>query len=1058
MANKVVDPDADERYAPGRGHDRAAGDASDPRGEGPDSSSVRSLRNQERRAVSSSGTRAGGGGASSSTGGGSFRYNAGGDTPEPGDLKDREAEAAEGDDEDQDDGFAGDNFGSDSTGKRKARFSRKQKAIAGVGTTTAAGAILGFFSLSSGPLELVHVSQFLDKVHFLSQQDAQDSRLIRIARYIRDPSKPQNSRLGIVGNAVADRLEKKMHAATGLTPEYDSRSGRFKGYKVDRSHERWKDKTATQIKKQLDEVFPEARSVSVSDGEIVVNPERGSVSPLQAVREYRNQLRTSRTLLVQAGYSKKVAYVGSRIEGTRAGWTFHPVQKLDAKIQAKALEAGKSGVDKLREQYRKAMVKYVTGGAQSIGVRASDDTPKDKDGKPTDAASTASADAAVQESDGYAGDAAETSQDLNEGKDSRKELKSKMSTRAKVGAAGLAGLFCIVRGLHDKFDADRMDKVGRPLGRMAGHQISLGSQVQSNQDFSAFQLKYEKEFLHGKSSSGEFTDWNQARSIQAEEGQPPTGPDLPKSAQVFGGNPFDEFVGIPGLSTICDALSSPVGMVISFLSGPVSFVASDIATGKAIDLASDWMTGSPANPLAVGADRGNFDYFGGGLLAGDRFASIGGVPLDDNDRFGLKATEKSLDEAEFKSHGLAYRLLNPDDRRTLAARLIDDGGSVEGGQTVASITRGFGNMLVSGFKNTASLFYGVSHAAAASSQSYDYHGLKKIGFRPSELVDPRFANPFENGCKVTGCPGVTGIFDDSGKADKYKELASKCFGVNISGDPASGWKIDSKTTIVNLYSSNYPSDDCKSQDEEWLRVRFWLLDTNTIEGFDCYDGKASTSNESCTDQGFTETGSSDSSSGQAATGSGDSTKVIGDPLESSVSIECPDGTKDLGVQDAYANGRKIPMRLCAVSNLPCSNEECSGTGAWGVKGADGHAIISSRAAGAVYAMVEAAKKDGVTLTASSTFRTYAHQDALCGGTCDGSYVARPGYSPHQAGAAIDFADAGSFKGNTRSCSGRARAPGFKSWDWLEKNARNYGYKQYSGESWHWDPLPMGNRC
>src|SRR5438105_4950285 len=70
-----------------------------------------------------------------------------------------------------------------------------------------------------------------------------------------DSSDPQNTRLGIVGKAIADKLEVKIHDATGLESNYAISSGRFKGYFVDNSHPDFKGKSEEQIKAVLTEKY-----------------------------------------------------------------------------------------------------------------------------------------------------------------------------------------------------------------------------------------------------------------------------------------------------------------------------------------------------------------------------------------------------------------------------------------------------------------------------------------------------------------------------------------------------------------------------------------------------------------------------------------------------------------------------------------------------------------------------------------------------------------------------------------------------------------------------------
>jgi D-alanyl-D-alanine carboxypeptidase len=125
--------------------------------------------------------------------------------------------------------------------------------------------------------------------------------------------------------------------------------------------------------------------------------------------------------------------------------------------------------------------------------------------------------------------------------------------------------------------------------------------------------------------------------------------------------------------------------------------------------------------------------------------------------------------------------------------------------------------------------------------------------------------------------------------------------------------------------------------------------------------------------------------------------------------------------------------------MPGPGEESSG--GFGVSGADGKTVVNSRVSGAVYAMAEAAKKDGLELSSGSGFRTMAHQQSLC--PCDGITVARPGYSNHQMGLAIDF--------SAYLPSTPGPIPGNKYWDWLSKNAGKFGFKNYPREAWHWSP-------
>jgi LAS superfamily LD-carboxypeptidase LdcB len=79
-----------------------------------------------------------------------------------------------------------------------------------------------------------------------------------------------------------------------------------------------------------------------------------------------------------------------------------------------------------------------------------------------------------------------------------------------------------------------------------------------------------------------------------------------------------------------------------------------------------------------------------------------------------------------------------------------------------------------------------------------------------------------------------------------------------------------------------------------------------------------------------------------------------------------------------------------------------------VPGANGRALVNSRVSGAVSALVDDATADGESLRANSSFRSSQSQQRLCNGDAlcrAGNFgnVARPEYSNHQMGLAVDFA-------------------------------------------------------
>jgi LAS superfamily LD-carboxypeptidase LdcB len=108
---------------------------------------------------------------------------------------------------------------------------------------------------------------------------------------------------------------------------------------------------------------------------------------------------------------------------------------------------------------------------------------------------------------------------------------------------------------------------------------------------------------------------------------------------------------------------------------------------------------------------------------------------------------------------------------------------------------------------------------------------------------------------------------------------------------------------------------------------------------------------------------------------------------------------------------------------------------------DGEHFLRPDAAQAFLAMAAAAARDGIRLVVNRAFATNEEQAALyqkyLNGT--GNLAARPGYSNHQGGIAVDIA------------TGGESSPVYR---WLAANAAAFGFKRtVSSEPWHWEYRP-----
>jgi hypothetical protein len=132
------------------------------------------------------------------------------------------------------------------------------------------------------------------------------------------------------------------------------------------------------------------------------------------------------------------------------------------------------------------------------------------------------------------------------------------------------------------------------------------------------------------------------------------------------------------------------------------------------------------------------------------------------------------------------------------------------------------------------------------------------------------------------------------------------------------------------------------------------------------------------------------------------------------------GTPDLDctpvAADGYRRGRRTPITLFTIDGAP----------------------LERATANAYWAMREAAAAEGHELTIFSAYRTQDEQQHFydCYRSCacnNCSPAAKPGYSNHQMGRAVDI----------------AMWPGVQ--PWLDANARRFGFvATVAGEPWHWE--------
>lgn len=130
---------------------------------------------------------------------------------------------------------------------------------------------------------------------------------------------------------------------------------------------------------------------------------------------------------------------------------------------------------------------------------------------------------------------------------------------------------------------------------------------------------------------------------------------------------------------------------------------------------------------------------------------------------------------------------------------------------------------------------------------------------------------------------------------------------------------------------------------------------------------------------------------------------------------------DVRVERGYRKGKPVRIRVTTI----------------------GWAEVEVETAKAFRRMEHAADKDGVALAIRSGFRSNERQHMLYRAWKAGwgNKAARPGYSNHESGRALDLYV------NSDVLS------------WLSRNAKRFGFKRtVRGEPWHWEFTPLPKRA
>jgi hypothetical protein len=937
-------------------------------------------------------------------------------------------------------------------GRQVVRVSKKQGLFGGITGLLVGGLFFGM-SFTAGPAGFIHMAQLESHAHDSSQSNESNNRLSHALRYMYHAQKGQleKARLTGAGNYLAKQYKETL-AKSGFNLTYDG-SGHAT-ISFDMTHDNFKGKSVAELQAYSDEKLGGGKVVVGKDGVPQINvADKANTAKGALGKSFPDAVRYKifGGVVNESGYGKVIGPLAKRILKKEAGVTLHPVTKAKGAVIDKARTTKAKLTAFLKEEGT-----YATQGAaaSSLSIEGQDTKANDPQGANKDKVAAA-ADAGKEIlKDGQEVSTAVANGDPNATANGESSIKS---TIGKVGAGGAAliGVACVLKGIDTNSAKINQTEVVVPLIRIATEMLSLGSQMQGNLDLNTAQTEQYGKRLYNTDDQSLWTD---ARSVRALEGENPADGKAapPTITGITDGTPFHFLnTGAAGatLGPICGVLegifSIPVlGTALSWAGAltPSGFLQY-FAIGEGAKTVARWVSAVPIDIAAAGADFGSYVDYGAKLAANMTFLASGAKKLTVGEVTKLFTYNNELNQQDFNSHNLAYRLFNTGDYRTLISRIMDK-QTPSPTQNLARIGGSLTNVGKLLASDVSSLFFSTVSAADsttsvdATNQTYNY-GIPTYGFGLDELSSPLVDDPFQNANDVSDIL-TQNAKDVAANADfqpNYVKQAQDCFSVQLTSTPNPDnpaiqiWDTNANqdTTTKQYYGQDYQSasnsDKCAGDttdasgnltitDQNWFKIRFFIFDTGTIKAAACYAGDG----QSCTDIGV-------DNGTPAATTSSNTAIDLTTIYQDSSSVACAAGTTDEGIQDGYYNSQLVKIHTCGVPNIVAQPSE-------------GKTIVNARVSGAFYAMGQAGRADGVPLYSESSFRTEAQQEALFAANPNPVLVARPGTSNHQMGLAIDFAP---------GPNGGAIVKGDATFTWLTANAATFGIKNYPAENWHWSP-------
>lgn len=736
------------------------------------------------------------------------------------------------------------------TGKRK-------RVVIGGGLVGLIIAVaFSFLSFVSGPFQFIQFGQWLERSHLAGHNNTGEDRVSRIYRFYKSGGDVRELRVGWIRSSMAKKIELRFKNA-GITLNETGPYRYLDSLEIDRNHSRWRGMDDAAIERHFrNEGVNVSRDVIIERNRVIVKIPTGFFQRSGPAHKWA---------LKEIGVWRVFSPVQSRAFGKFTGVAWHPMRWADRRVNEGLVEYW----DKIKARYAEKTGKGKLASSSSSGRETIEDgdTPEERQRKETQNAWDDDVKKAAADVDQEVTEVAnETTEKTSHTEDLAGSLKRKLLVGGAATAASATVVLCIIYAINEDYEALKYDRLILPMTRVAWHSVSLMGQVMNGRDVDPEQLGAFNTLLNDPVTGS----WLNGRTMQAEQGRPQTGPPVDeKLSAVNKGSPFQPIIdkfnaltpeGFPDAKEVCSTigqiLTGVVTVVISILSGGAFSILSyvtqaafaAVVTPFAINYLASLLAGSAVDTYRRGPHYADLANYGARLSANSIGLTRGGVELESSETKAIKTAINEQAEQEFANKSLKYRLFDPYDPKSAMAKLLDvpdpevTANIAKMSQSVFSVGKMLGSL--------PSLFASTAHAQPVTLYNY---GFPEYGFSLDDLNNPAVADPYVN------ARDVKGILES--RPDLI-DKANRCFGIAIGQTPVAdipdtpaneagvAWSAKS-VGLPNPYDKTsddrYELQDCKNGGLEWLRVRFFILDSVLMDAAYCYE---TGDPESCDNVGF----------------------------------------------------------------------------------------------------------------------------------------------------------------------------------------------------------------